>query len=348
MWVPGVRIYGFGKERTARTGETMKAIMQDRYGSPEALEFRDTARPEPARGEVLVRVHAAAVNALDWHMMRGDPYLARPMMGLRVPRATIRGRDFAGTVESVGPGVERFEAGDEVFGEADGAFAEYVAAPESALARKPARLSFEQAAAIPLAGNTALMGLRDLGQVRSGHRVLVNGASGGVGTFAVQIARAFDAEVTAVCSTRNVDQVRALGADHVIDYTDDDFTTGAARYDLIFDLVGNHSLSRMRRVLAPGGKIVLSGGGVYRGGSVFGPMALIIAGKLAARFGSWVEVLEAVQSVENLTVLGELADAGKLRPAIERAYPLGEAAAAIRHLETEHARAKIVLTVQGP
>ncbi|WP_067844459.1 NAD(P)-dependent alcohol dehydrogenase [Nocardia lijiangensis] len=323
----------------------MKAIMQDRYGSPEALEFRDVSTPVPGDDEVLVRVHAAAVNALDWHVMRGDPYLARPMMGLRRPRAKIRGRDFAGRVESVGRNVKRFKAGDEVFGEADGAFAEYVAAPESVVEHKPARLTFEQAAAIPVAGNTALMGLRDLGQVQPGHRVLINGASGGVGTFAVQIAKAFGADVTGVCSTKNVEQTRSLGADRVIDYTRDDFTSGAARYDVIFDLVGNHSLTELRRVLAPGGKVVLSGGGIYRGGSVVGPMALMVTGMVLARFARWVDVLQVVPRADNLTTLGELAEAGKLTPVIDRTYPLSEAATAIHYLETEHARAKVVLTV---
>ncbi|WP_431965780.1 NAD(P)-dependent alcohol dehydrogenase [Nocardia sp. bgisy134] len=323
----------------------MKAIMQDRYGSPEALEFGEIAVPVPGDDEVLVRVYAAAVNALDWHVMRGDPYLARPMMGLRGPRAKIRGRDFAGRVESVGRNVTRFKAGDEVFGESDGAFAEYVAAPESVVGHKPARLTFEQAAAVPLAGNTALIGLRDLGQVQPGHRVLINGASGGVGTFAVQIAKASGAHVTGVCSTKNIEQTRSLGADQVIDYTEDDFTSGTVRYDLIFDLVGNHSLSDLRRVLTPDGRLVLSGGGVYRGGSVVGPMALMVTGMVLARFARWVDVLQVVQRADNLTALGELAEAGKLTPVIERTYPLSEAAAAIHYLETEHARAKVVITV---
>ncbi|TQM33448.1 NAD(P)-dependent alcohol dehydrogenase [Nocardia bhagyanarayanae] len=324
----------------------MKAIMQDRYGSPDDLEFGDVDPPVPGDDEVLVRVHAAAVNALDWHVMRGDPYLARPMMGLRAPRAKIRGRDFAGRVESVGRNVTRLKAGDEVFGEADGAFAEYVAAPEDVVAHKPARLTFEQAAAIPLAGNTALMGLRDLGQVQPGHRVLINGASGGVGTFAVQIAKAFGADVTGVCSTKNIEQALSLGADHVVDYTKDDFTTGTTRYDLIFDLVGNRSLIESRRMLTPTGKLVLSGGGVYRGGSIVGPMALMMTGMVLARFAHWVDVLQVEQRAANLTALAELAEAGKLTPVIDRTYPLGEAASAMRYLETEHARAKVVITVR--
>lgn len=322
----------------------MKAIMQDRYGSPEALRLGEVDPPVPGDDDVLIRVRAAALNALDWHVMRGDPYLARPMMGLRRPRARIRGRDFAGRVESVGRNVKRFKTGDEVFGEADGAFAEYVVAPDSVIAHKPADLTFEQAAAMPLAGNTALMGLRDLGRIRAGHRVLINGASGGVGTFAVQIAEAFGADVTGVCSTRNIELVRSLGA-AVIDYTHDDFTCGTARYDLVFDLVGNHSLTGLRRVLTPAGKLVLSGGGVYRGGSIAGPMALMLTGMVRARFADWLEVLQVVESAANLISLGELAEQGKITPVIDRTYPLNEAAAAIRYLETEHARAKIVLTV---
>ncbi|MEV0029559.1 NAD(P)-dependent alcohol dehydrogenase [Nocardia sp. NPDC050793] len=299
----------------------------------------------PGDDEALIRVHAAAVNAMDWHVMRGDPYLARPMMGWRGPRVRIRGRDFAGRVVAVGRNVKGLVVDDEVFGEADGAFAEYVTAAEHVVARKPAGFTFEQAAAIPLAGNTALMGLRDLGQLQAGQRVLINGASGGVGTFAVQIAKAFGAEVTGVCSTRNIELVRTLGADHVIDYTVDDFTCGTAHYDLIFDLVGNHSMAGLRRVLAPAGKLVLSGGGVYRGGSIVGPMALMIAGMVRARFARWVDVLQAEPSQANLTALAELAESGKLTPVIDRTYPLSQAGTAIRYLETEHARAKVVITV---
>ncbi|MEV6950358.1 NAD(P)-dependent alcohol dehydrogenase [Streptomyces sp. NPDC051183] len=324
----------------------MKAIVQDRYGSPDVLEFREVDKPVVADGEVLVRVRAAAVNARDWHLMRGDPYVARLVLGLRRPKERIRGTDFAGLVEAVGKGVTGLSPGDEVFGEADGAFAEYVCAPAEAVGLKPANLTFEQAAAVPLAGNTALMGLRDLGRVAPGQQVLVNGASGGVGTFAVQIAKSLGAEVTGVCSTRNADLVRSLGADHVVDYTREDFTRGGRRYDLVFDLVGNRSLSDLRRVLTPAGTLVLSGGGVSEGGSLFGPMGLIIKGQALSRFaGHRLLVLTATQDRENLAELRRLAEAGSISPVIDRTYPLSEAPEAIRYLEVEHARAKVVVTV---
>nr|WP_329378169.1 NAD(P)-dependent alcohol dehydrogenase [Streptomyces sp. NBC_01716] len=242
--------------------------------------------------------------------------------------------------------MKRFRPGDDVFGEADGAFAEYVSAPEDVVEPKPADLSFEQAAALPLAGNTALMGLRDLGQIQPGQRVLVNGASGGVGTFAVQIAKAFGAEVTGVCSTRNLELVRSMGADHLIDYTLEDFTRNGQRYDVVFDLVGNHSLTECRRALTPAGRLVLSGGGVFEGGSLFGPMGLILKGHVMSRFvHHQLLVLTATPGKENLAALGELAGSGKLAPAIDRTYPLSEVPEAIGYLEVEHARAKVVITV---
>ncbi|WP_328927814.1 NAD(P)-dependent alcohol dehydrogenase [Streptomyces sp. NBC_00190] len=324
----------------------MKAIVQDRYGSPDVLELREVDKPVVAGHEVLVRVHAAAVNARDWHLMRGDPYLARLVFGLRAPKERIRGTDFAGRVEAVGKDVTRLRPGDEVFGEADGAFAEYVCASQDVVEPKPDNLTFEQAAAVPLAGNTALMGLRDLARVRPGHKVLVNGASGGVGTFAVQIAKAFGAEVTGVCSTKNVDLVRSLGADHVVDYTHDDFTRNGPRYDVVFDLVGNRSLAECRRALAPSGTLVLSGGGVSEGGSLLGPMGLIIKGRALSRFvGQRLLVLTATPSSQNLAALRELVERGDLAPVVDRTYPLREAAEAIRYLEVEHARAKVVVTV---
>jgi NADPH:quinone reductase-like Zn-dependent oxidoreductase len=325
----------------------MKAVAQDRYGSVDVLEFREVDRPVPADDEVLVRVHAASVNAYDWHFMHGDPMLGRGMMGLRRPKARVRGRDFAGRVEAVGAGVTGLKPGDEVFGEADGAFAEYVCARDSEVGPKPANLTFEQAAAIPLAGNTALIGLRDVAQVQPGQTVLVNGASGGVGTFAVQLAKAYGADVTTVCSTRNVDQVRSLGADRVIDYTQENFTRGDRRYDVVLDLVGNHSLGEFRRVLTPTGTLVLSGGGVYEGGSLVGPMGLFLKRRLVAPFARHQRLLEisARQSRANLAALRELAESGKIAPVIERTYPLSEAAEAIRYLEVEHARAKVVVTV---
>ncbi|MEY9996563.1 NADPH:quinone reductase-like Zn-dependent oxidoreductase [Streptomyces sp. V4I8] len=324
----------------------MKAVVQDRYGSADQLEFGETDAPVPAVDEVLVRVHAASVNAYDWHLMHGDPKIARLAFGLARPKARIRGRDFAGRVEAVGSGVTGFEPGDEVFGEADGAFAEFVCAKDSMVGPKPANLTFEQAAAIPLAGNTALIGLRDVARVQRGQTVLVNGASGGVGTFAVQLAKVYGAEVAAVCGTRNVDLVRSLGADHVIDYKVEDFTRGGRRYDVVLDLVGNHSLAGFRRALTPAGTLVLSGGGVYEGGSVVGPMGLFFRRRLAAPF-SRQRLLElpARQSRANLAALRELAESGKIAPVVERTYPLSEAAEAIRYVEVEHARAKVVVTV---
>lgn len=324
----------------------MKAVVQERYGSADTLEFRDIDQPVPAADEVLVRVHAASVNAYDWHYMHGDPKLARAVFGLSRPKARVRGRDFAGRVEAVGSGVTGLKPGDEVFGEADGAFAEFVCAKDGMVGPKPANLTFEQAAAIPLAGNTALIGLRDVARVQPGQAVLVNGASGGVGTFAVQLAKAYGAEVTAVCSTRNVDLVRSLGADHVIDYTRDDFTRGGRRYDVVLDLVGNHSLAGFRRAVTPTGALVLSGGGVYEGGSVIGPMTLFFQRRLAAPFTSQrLLELAARKSKATLAALRELAESGKMTPVVERTYPLSEAAEAIRYLEVEHARAKVVVTV---
>lgn len=329
----------------------MKAIVQDRYGSTDVLELAEVDRPKPAADEVLVRVRAASVNARDWHLMRGDPYVARLMdpstLGLRGPKIKIRGTDFAGEVEAVGPGVTRFSPGDEVYGEVDRAFAEYVAAPDNVVGHKPVNLTFEQAAAIPLAGNTALMGVRDVGRVQAGQRVLINGASGGVGTFAVQIAKAFGADVTGVCSTRNLDLVRSLGADAVVDYSEEDFTRTGQRFDVVFDLVGNRSLTDLRRALTPTGTLVLSGGGVSRGGSLIGPVGLMIRAQLMSRLvrGQRILILTVAPNKENLATLKELAEAGKITPAIDRTYPLDEAAEAIRYLEMDHARAKVVITV---
>jgi NADPH:quinone reductase-like Zn-dependent oxidoreductase len=328
----------------------MKAIVQDRYGSTDVLELRDVDQPAPADNEVLVKVHAAAVNARDWHLMRGDPYIVRVMdpgtFGRRGPKVTIRGTDFAGRVESVGRAVTRFRPGDDVFGEADGAFAEYVCAKDDSVDQKPSNLTFEQAAAIPLAGNTALIGLRDVAEVQPGQRVLVNGASGGVGTFAVQIARSYGAVVTGVCSTKNVDLVRSIGASHVIDYTREDFTRTGQRYDVVLDLVGNRSLTGLRRALTPEGMLVLSGGGVSRGGSLVGPLGLFIRAQLMKRFVRHrLRVLSVKMSQQNLATLRQLAEAGTVSPVIDRAYPFAEAAEAIRYLEVEHARAKVVITV---
>lgn len=328
----------------------MKAVVQDRYGSPDVLEFREVEPPAPSGNEILVRVRAASVNAHDWHVLRGDPYLARLTgIGLTAPSRKIRGRDFAGRVEAVGRDVRRFRPGDEVYGDlgtADGAFAEYVCVSEDLVEAKPASLTFEQAAAIPLAGLSALKGLRDIGKLQPGQHVLVNGASGGVGTFAVQIAKSMGATVTGVCRTRNVELVASLGADHVVDYTMDDFTRNGTRYDLVLDLVGNHSLTGLRRALTPGGTIVLAGGGVFGGGSLVGPMWLMIRAKLLAPFvRDRLLVLTTTPDREILAALRHLAESGGFTPVIDRTYALDEAPDAVRYVETEHARAKVVITV---
>jgi NADPH:quinone reductase-like Zn-dependent oxidoreductase len=332
----------------------MQAIVQHRYGSPEVLQLGQIDPPVPADRQVLVRVAAAAVNASDWHVMRGDPYVARLMapavFGSKGPKRQVRGRDFAGVVEAVGPAVAELHPGDEVYGDlglAEGSFAEYVSAPEDRVALKPANLSFEQAAAVPLSGSTALWGLRDLAGVRPGQRVLINGASGGVGTFAVQIAKALGAEVTGVCSAKNVDLVRSLGADHVIDYTREDFTRGGLRYDVAFDLVGNRPLMDFRRVLNPDGVLLLSGGGASDGGSVFGPIGRILQAQLLGRFVSQrlLPMTGEPPVKERLAALTALIEAGHVVPVIDRTYPLSEVPEAIRYMEVEHARAKVVITV---
>ncbi|MEW2385179.1 NAD(P)-dependent alcohol dehydrogenase [Micromonospora sp. NPDC047707] len=327
----------------------MKAIVQDRYGPPETLTLADVDVPVPAADEVLVRVEAAALNAYDWHVMRGDPRLARLALGRSRPRARVRGRDFAGRVEAVGTDVRDVRPDDAVFGDlgdANGAFAEYVRVPATLLAARPANLTPQQAAALPLAGTTALLGLRDVGQVGPGHRVLINGASGGVGTLAVQLAKVLGATVTGVCSTRNVDLVRSLGADHVVDYTRDDFTRDTRRHDVVFDLVGNRSLTALRRALTPTGALVLSGGGVYRGGSLVGPIGLIMRGRVLAPFvRQRIGILTTAPGRQHLDTLRAYAEAGRLTPVIDRTYPLHEVPEALRYLEGEHARAKVVITV---
>ncbi|MGC5031359.1 NAD(P)-dependent alcohol dehydrogenase [Micromonospora sp. DT229] len=327
----------------------MRAIVQDRYGPPETLHLAEVEVPVPAADEVLVRIEAAAVNAYDWHVMRGDPRMARLSLGPAKPRARIRGRDFAGRVTAVGAQVRRLRPGDAVFGdlgEADGAFAEYACVPEKLVAQAPANLTPQQAAALPLAGVTALMGLADVGGVGPGQRVLVNGASGGVGTLAVQLAKVLGATVTAVCSTRNVDLVRSLGADRVIDYTREDFTRVGGRHDLVFDLVGNRSLAALRRAVTPTGTLVLSGGGVYREGSLLGPVWLLARGRLLAPFvRQRIAVLTTTPSRAHLDTLRGYAEAGRLTPVIDRSYPLAEVPQAIGYLEGEHARAKVVIAV---
>src|SRR2546430_4416126 len=318
---------------------TMKAIVRDRYGSPDVLKLKDVKKPEIDDDGVLVRVRAASINAFDWHMMRGSPYLVRMMSGLRKPKSPAMGRDLAGHVEAVGKNVTEFRPGDEVFGSGVGSLAEYVRGTPENFVPKPAGLTFEQAAAVSMAGRTALQGLRDSGQIKPGQRVLINGASGGVGTFAVQIAKAFGAHVTAVCSTRNVDQARSLGADEVIDYTREDFTRGGQRYDLILDVASSGSLSSRRRVLEPSG--ILVGVGAADGGRTAPIILGLIETAVLSRFGKQkAPFFIAKSSKEDLIVLKELIEAGKVRPVIERTYPLSKTAEAIGYLEKGHARGK--------
>lgn len=327
----------------------MKALVQDIYGTSDVLRLDDVEDPVPGEGEVLVRIAAASINAADWHIMRGEPRVARLMdrkiFGRTAPRERIRGRDLAGTVEAVGPGVVGWQVGDEVMGEDEATLAEYAAVPASCLARKPAGLSFEQAAALPLAAGTADLCLT-AGAVRAGHRVLVIGASGGVGTFAVQLAVRLGATVTGVCSTRNVELVTSLGASAVVDYTEQDFTRTGASYDVVVDLVGNRRLRDLRRVVAKGGTLVLSGGGNPGEGRFLGPVGLMAKGGLFGRLlGLRVQIPMARPDGVRLAELAAMAAAGELRPVIERTFPLADAAAAIRHLEVEHARGKVVVTI---
>lgn len=322
----------------------MQAVVQDRYGSAEVLVLRDIDRPGIGDDEVLVRVRAAGVNPGDWAIMCGLPYIARPAYGLRKPRNGVRGTDVAGQVEAVGTSVTRFRPGDEVFGWCNGSFADYVAASEDALALKPANLTFEQAAAVPQAGFVALQALRDHGNVRAGQKVLVNGASGGIGTFAVQIAKSLGANVTGVCSTRNVDLVRSIGADQVVDYTREDFTKNGQRYDFILDNVGNHSLSDLRRALTRTGTLVPNGGAFEN--HWFAGGGRVISALVLSRFVSHtLRPFLASPKHADLVVLKELIEAGKVTPIIDRAYPLSEARQAIDHVGTGHARGKVAITV---
>jgi len=324
----------------------MKGVVRHCYGSPDVVRYEDVAKPTPKDDEVLVKVHAASVNPLDWHYVEGTPYLVRTDSGLGKPENPRLGVDFAGTVEAVGKNVTRFKPGDEVFGGKFGAFADYVAVPEGrALALKPDNMSFEQAAAVPIAGITALQALRDKGRIHAGQKVLVNGASGGVGTFAVQIAKSYGTEVTGVCSTKNVDMVRSLGADHVIDYTQEDVTKGTQRYDLIIDTVGTHSLSDYKRVMAPNGIYV--GVGSTDPGKWFGWLVAPVEGAILSKFvNQKFTMILAELNKDDLATLGTLMQSGKLTPVIDRRYQLSEAAEALRYLEKGHARGKVVLTVQ--
>ncbi|MHC4959179.1 MAG: NAD(P)-dependent alcohol dehydrogenase [Planctomycetota bacterium] len=323
----------------------MKALTYERYGSPDVLQLREIDKPVVGDGDVLVRVRAASVNPADWHFLRGRPYVMRLISGLRRPKTHGLGFDLAGEVEAVGPDVTRFRPGDEVYGQVEPAatFAEYVRVKQDRVARKPANLTFEQAAAVPLAGLTALQGLRDKGRIGAGQKVLVNGASGGVGTFAVQVAKSFGAEVTGVCSARNVELVRSIGADHVIDYTREDFTRGDRRYDVMLDNVGNHSLLECRRVLVPGAIYVSNGGpdGRWLQPLLFLAKTLLQAMFVSQKVASYVEN----PNTADLEAMRELIEAGKVTPVIDRQYALSEVPEAIRYLEEGHARGKVVIDV---
>jgi NADPH:quinone reductase-like Zn-dependent oxidoreductase len=325
----------------------MKAIVQERFGPPDVLQFVDTDLPAIGADEVLVRVHAAALNPYDWHIMRGDPYVARLMgtVGLTRPKPRVAGVDGAGTVQAVGANVRDLHPGDEVLGRFEGAFAEYARADANLVVPKPARLTFGQAAAVTMAGQTALRATRDVGQVHAGQRVLVNGAAGGVGSFAVQIAVALGAEVTAVCSTGNVDLVRSIGAAHAVDYTKDDFTDGRVRYDVIQDNVGNQPLTRLRRALTPTGTLVINAGGPPSG-RVFGPIGGILRVlAVNAVVRQRLRPLPDTWTREHLLAVVELVEAGQVTPVVGRTFPLADTAAGLRYLEQGHARGKVVVTV---
>jgi NADPH:quinone reductase-like Zn-dependent oxidoreductase len=322
----------------------MKAIVYTKYGSPDVLQLKEVAKPTPKEDEVLIKVHAASLNARDWRLMRADPFLVRLMTGLLKPKNKMFGSEVAGRVEAIGRNVKQFQPGDEVFGDIsqydNGAFAEYVSVPEDALALKPASMTFEQAAAVPAGALAALQALRDTGHIQPGQKVLINGASGGVGTFAVQISKSFGAEVTGVCSTRNLDMARSLGADHVIDYTQEDFTQNGQRYDLIIDNVGNPSVYKR----------------FYKRSLTSKGIAVIVAGTFFLQLfqGPWMSMTGPNKIVTYLTIpnqkdlltIKELIEDGKVVPVIDKRYPLGEVPEAIRYLEEGHARGKVVITVE--
>jgi NADPH:quinone reductase-like Zn-dependent oxidoreductase len=326
----------------------VKAIVRDSYGSPNVLELTDIDKPEPADDEVLLRIHAASVNPADWHFLRGIPYIARMQFGLRNPKDRVLGCDVAGHIEAVGKNVTMLQPGEEVFGSLFmhglGAFAEWVCISEDLLAPKPAALSFEQVAAVPLAALTALQGLRDHGRIEPGHKVLIIGASGGVGTFAVQIAKSFDAEVSGVCSTKNLEMVRSLGAEHVIDYTKEDFTHSGQKYDLIFQLAGTLSPSECRSALTSKGTLVISSG--ESEGRWIGPVDRVIKALVLSAFVSQKMVSFTVKpNREDLQLLKQFIEDGTITPVIDRTYPLAQVPEAIGYLEEGHARGKVVITV---
>jgi NADPH:quinone reductase-like Zn-dependent oxidoreductase len=339
------QVQPFREEGRGKEQKSMKAIVQDEYGSPDVLELRDIDSPQIADDEVLVRVRAAGVGRDVWHVMTGLPYPIRLAgFGFRAPKNPVIGSEVAGVVEAVGKDVSRFKPGDEVFGVGKGSYAEYVCAREDKLASKPENLTFEQAAVVPIMGLTALQALRDHGKVRQGQEVLIIGASGGVGTFAVQIAKAFGARVTGVSSTGKVEMVRSIGADHVIDYTREDFAEGDRRYDLIVDIGGNSSLARLRRALAPKGTLVIAGGeggGRWLGGTDRQIRAMLLSPFVGQKLGTFV----ASENHEDLLVLKELIESGKITPVIDKTYPLSEVPEAIRYLAEGHARGKVVISV---
>ncbi|MFZ0160556.1 MAG: NAD(P)-dependent alcohol dehydrogenase [Kineosporiaceae bacterium] len=336
---------GLDPSSPASADTTMRAIAAQAYGSADVLHLARLPRPEVSDKEVLVHVHAAGLDRGTWHLMTGQPYLLRLAFGIRRPRNPVPGRDAAGTVVAVGSAVTRFSVGDEVFGVAPGSFAEYAVAREDKLARRPARLTVEQAAVVPISALTALQALTDVGRVQRGQKVLITGASGGVGSYAVQIAKALGAEVTGVCSTAKLDLVRSLGADHVIDYTHEDFADGVHRYDLIIDIAGNPSLSRLRRALTPTGTLVLVGGeegGRWTGGTIgrqlrARALSLVVRQRLTSCL--------AAERGSDLDRLTELIEAGSVTPSIDRTYPLDDVPAAMRHLEAGNARGKIAITI---
>ena len=326
------------------TSGTMKAIVRYRYGSPNVLELRDIEKPEVAYEEVIVRIHAAGVDRGVWHITTGLPYPIRLAgFGLRVPKNPVIGMDLAGVVEAVGKDVRRFQPGDEVFGIGKGSYAEYAPALEAKLAPKPANLTFEQAAVVPISGSTALQAVRDHGMVRQGQKVLVIGSSGGVGTYAVQIAKAFGAHVTGVCSTKKVEMVRSIGADRVIDYTQDDFAKGENRYDVILDIGGNSSLARLRHALTPKGTLVIVGGEgeKWLGGIDRQLRATMLSPFVSQKLGSFINK----ENYEYMLVLKDLIESGKITPVIDRIYPLAEVPEAIRYMERGHAQGKVVITI---
>src|SRR5207248_8334931 len=335
--------------QTAAPNHPMKAIVYSDYGLSN-LKLENIEKPVPNDDQILVKVRAASINPYDWHFVEGTPYVMRAMgVGLRKPKEIRLGVDFAGTVEAVGKNVTQFKPGDEVFGGRDGAFAEYVCRRAvGAVAPKPAGLTFEQAASINIAGITALQGVRDKGKVQPGQKVLINGASGGVGTFAVQIAKSFGAEITGVCSTRNVELVQSLGADHVIDYTKEDFAKGDQHYDVILDNVGNHSLSEYRRLLTPNGIYVLIGGGGVNEQGFLGGLAKALNAAIYSRFVKQnMGMMMADPSTKDLTLLADMVQSGKIKPVIDRTYKsLSEVPEAIRYVEEGHARGKVVITAE--